>query len=290
MFQLNTLRKYLNRSVDEAKWYEYTGTSVPDNEQERRSFANELVKTFTWEEIRLYVHLVDCPEAYIKNIWEGIEPEAIFDFSVLTIPYRLYRYTKYIEEYVGQLLECGLLKLSSPLDFNDPWDCNYDFKVKGLLKNVGISCFSEEDNNVLMYSHYADKHTGICVEFDPYRIGTLRSENSSETIEASWRRVFYYPALPNFDPDIQKAVIATCKNRVWKYEREYRLFAVKNANPQGPGSYHFNRDAITAIFFGCRFDIRRIDKVKKWLADVPNVAYKRVIEPNGSFVITYENC
>ena len=219
MFQLDTVRKSLGKIVDEGIWFQFTGTSVPDAPQVRHSFAKELIETFTWEEIRLYVHSADYPEAHLKDIWEGNEPNATFDFDVLRVPCRLYKYTKYNEENVRRLLKCGLLELNSPLRFNDPWDCNYTPEVKNLLKDVGISCFSEEDSNILMYSHYAygpaGGHAGICVEFDPYKIPTLRSETDSDRIEANWRRVFYYPTLPIFDSNSQNALIATCKNRVW---------------------------------------------------------------------------
>jgi len=194
---------------------------------------------------------------------------------------------------VRRLLKCGFLKLNSPSGFNDPWDCNYTPEVKNLLIDVGVSCFSEEESNILMYSHYArgpaGGHAGICVEFDPYKITTLL-KRESDKIKADWRRVFYYSALPNFDANSQKALIATCKNRVWQYEKEYRLFAVQMAIPQGPESYKYNRAVITAILFGCRFDMRMIDKVKGWLSDVPTVNYKRALEPNGSFEITYADC
>ncbi|HAY3550825.1 DUF2971 domain-containing protein [Elizabethkingia meningoseptica] len=42
-------------------------------------------------------------------------------------------------------------------------------KIDGLtnkfLKNSYVSCFSETNNNILMWSHYASKHSGICLEF-----------------------------------------------------------------------------------------------------------------------------
>ena len=37
---------------------------------------------------------------------------------------------------------------------------------KGVGEAIGVSCFIEKPNNMLMWSHYADKHTGICVEYD----------------------------------------------------------------------------------------------------------------------------
>ena len=39
-------------------------------------------------------------------------------------------------------------------------------KVKETRNNTLISCFSKSWNSTLMWSHYGDKHKGICVEFD----------------------------------------------------------------------------------------------------------------------------
>ena len=35
-----------------------------------------------------------------------------------------------------------------------------------ILKNIRIACFSTTPLNMLMYSHYTDKHKGICIEYD----------------------------------------------------------------------------------------------------------------------------
>ena len=40
-------------------------------------------------------------------------------------------------------------------------------KNKDKLK---ICCFSEVDDNILMWSHYADSHKGLCLEFDTKKI------------------------------------------------------------------------------------------------------------------------
>lgn len=33
-------------------------------------------------------------------------------------------------------------------------------------KNTGIYCFTKSEDNILMWSHYANEHKGICLEFD----------------------------------------------------------------------------------------------------------------------------
>ena len=39
-------------------------------------------------------------------------------------------------------------------------------KVKEVRNNALISCFSKRYDSILMWSHYGDKHKGICIEFD----------------------------------------------------------------------------------------------------------------------------
>ena len=35
-----------------------------------------------------------------------------------------------------------------------------------ILFNRGVSCFSETNSEILMWSHYANSHQGFCLEFD----------------------------------------------------------------------------------------------------------------------------
>jgi hypothetical protein len=122
----------------------------------------------------------------------------------------LYRYMS-IEKGVS-LIDNYQLNVSSPLDFNDPYDCDpslitisEDFILKTIKQNpfskgftsspnfknshifkktvadfrrnkskliknkilsrVGIACFTEKNDNKLMWAHYARNHAGICIEF-----------------------------------------------------------------------------------------------------------------------------
>ena len=38
--------------------------------------------------------------------------------------------------------------------------------LKDKRKEFKLSCFSESDDEILMWSHYADKHSGICIGFN----------------------------------------------------------------------------------------------------------------------------
>jgi hypothetical protein len=61
---------------------------------------------------------------------------------------------------------------------NDPyeWRCvsstneasqrRLDKAFEGAVNGSGLLCFSRSWNNILMWSHYADRHSGICLGFD----------------------------------------------------------------------------------------------------------------------------
>jgi hypothetical protein len=41
----------------------------------------------------------------------------------------------------------------------------------GLEKEILITCFSEVNYNILMWSHYANNHKGICLKFKTTQLG-----------------------------------------------------------------------------------------------------------------------
>src|SRR6516165_6791682 len=70
------------------------------------------------------------------------------------------------------------LKVSKIDDMNDPyeWRCvrsdveesqlALERKERRIVELHSALCFSKSWNNILMWSHYADKHRGICLGFD----------------------------------------------------------------------------------------------------------------------------
>lgn len=42
--------------------------------------------------------------------------------------------------------------------------------LDGLIMKSGITCFSKVFNNMLMWSHYGDKHRGVCIEFQSFKL------------------------------------------------------------------------------------------------------------------------
>jgi len=112
---------------------------------------------------------------------------------------------------------------------------------ENFLITKGISCFSEIPNNLLMWSHYADKQTGFCLEFDTaYQPFTkaYKVEYVTDFPELNISKLFT-------DSDEMITKLFCTKSKDWSYEKEWRcLHTVVNT----PFSY--DSSTLTGVYFG----------------------------------------
>lgn len=113
-----------------------------------------------------------------------------------------------------------------------------------LLNDRGITCFSEIGDNLLMWSHYTQGHTGFCLEFDtsfhPF-------EKSIQVHYAEQNRIpAVNPILAHFqEQDFFERMIGT-KAKCWKYEQEWRLLHKQG----GDITENYTPECLTAVYFG----------------------------------------
>ncbi|MDW3210108.1 MAG: DUF2971 domain-containing protein [Reichenbachiella sp.] len=135
-----------------------------------------------------------------------------------------------------------------------------DFVKNTLRSQFGLTCFSKKNNDVLMWSHYADSHKGVCLIFDQHKL--LKSLNSIYP-DIKLGEVEYNEELPYVDlitsgdnssfrySDREKNVLLN-KNIKWDYEEEYRLYR-RFENDQRR-SVPFDLKSLTGIIIGQRMD------------------------------------
>jgi len=138
-------------------------------------------------------------------------------------------------------------------------------KAKTAYKN-GITCFQEECDTVLSWSHYADSHKGICIEFDTTKDSDL----------ASIQKVEYKDRPPDGTSLIQSLVdqkveenvdlilslldaIIITKAAFWQYEKEWRL--AKTIESDEDRRLELNAEAVTAIYFGLKTPIEHKEQL-----------------------------
>lgn len=154
------------------------------------------------------------------------------------------------------------------------------------LMNLYTSCFSEKKDNILMWSHYAQSHKGVVIEFNtsckPFSKGLLKSvAYDSNRFDFS---------LKNYSGNLnmKKLVysLLTTKGVDWQYEMEHRLiYDVKKNNKEMVWRDIFNNpyvkldyDCINCIYIGRRASEHDINILKEIL-----------IEKNLDTIITLHN-
>lgn len=168
----------------------------------------------------------------------------------------LFLYRK-ADEFSEQIIKKQQLYFSSPLNFNDPFECpkNDNNRFKGIL------CLSksEPEKNTLMWSHYTDKHKGLCFEFA--KIELFYDNNREEKIECEPQKVEYDKARP---------IPLLTKDLPWFYENEYRIILnyeiiKKNKHLR---TFVFNEKYLEKIYFGVNALPDTIEKYKQLCANI----------------------
>jgi len=150
-------------------------------------------------------------------------------------------------------------------------------QYESLIKRAGVCCFSETCTNILMWSHYADKHTGYCLEFSTQ----LPESFFPEMV----RHVHYqenYPVVRLFasdqDPDELGKLAFLTKAPDWKYEKEWRVTSKE------PGTVPFSPALLTGIILGCKMNADHEKQILSWITkrSFP-IVVKKAIMNNKEF-------
>jgi hypothetical protein len=141
--------------------------------------------------------------------------------------------------------------------------------------DVAVCCLSEKRDNVLMWSHYADGHKGVCLEFTPAAQGSLFAE--AEPIR-------YQDEFPTFDyfsttKDERARLISLTKAKCWAYEAEWRVVDVKG----GAGIRHYAPGELTGVVLGAESDSRDESLIRSWIAESGSsiALYRAVRQPEA---------
>lgn len=216
------------------------------------------------------------------------------DFS-----YVAYKFFK-CSDYLWKSLEKQELSLSPPHSFNDPFDCpiyellNNDETTAQLIRKayhdcLTVACFTtsnKEENqnsdenveepylNNLMWAHYADSHSGICIKYN-LSISTLETLlTEKESSREKRRHIALQPIRYSSEKLKEYSEMDSItfidsfflKGDCWNYEKELRLICYDH---EGKGEYTSIPipECIEAVYFGLRCSEEHKKKIKRILSD-----------------------
>jgi hypothetical protein len=118
--------------------------------------------------------------------------------------------------------------------------------IDGVSLEIGLLCFSRKYDSILMWSHYADNHTGIVLGFNEkfYRNQAIRVNYSDS-------RVPVEVGFEVIDKNQFEKVLYT-KSTAWEYEDEYRICLKLDFSLKIEDDYFipFPLEALEEVYFG----------------------------------------
>ncbi len=134
-------------------------------------------------------------------------------------------------------------------------DAIQDEYARHLRSEYGVLCVSAVCDDILMWSHYADFHRGVCLEFD----GTAKFMQHAFPVSYSKERPTIHMRRDSNETAMEKSL--RTKSDHWKYEQEWRLLKYKGQ----PGVVQFRPENLTGIIFGSEATSVTVDLVRGWV-------------------------
>jgi len=190
---------------------------------------------------------------------------------------RLYKFTK--AEYAVQSLKFRRLKLSTIDDLNDPFDlCSVDTTDPGVdaflethIRHFRIHsamlCFCRNWDSLLLWSHYGDSPTGICLGFDI-------PDASAYDMEVHYQpNVIQISGAGEIDEAFMLRLLRT-KHESWSYEQESRMFVARTDPPDAHGLHFIDFSpglTLGEVIFGSQCEPKHFEPAMELLRDYPDV-------------------
>lgn len=156
---------------------------------------------------------------------------------------RLYHFLN--EHYGLEDIQHRRLKIARISELNDPFEfagvsfvndsVRHAFRAmkQEIDKQHGLLCFSAKWSNPVMWSHYAEKHKGLCLGFDVVDESVGPVSYSGRRLAVEVKQLQSPRELPK---DFIRKLLFT-KYAHWKYEKEYRAFVTLEEYDEDTGHY-----------------------------------------------------
>ncbi len=167
---------------------------------------------------------------------------------------------------------------------NDLLRKHIEYTMQELIPNSGVISLSAVPDHILMWSHYANGHRGICLKFRRF---TLRFGQDFEEFEKQappqyqaedgFSRRYEFEAQPvDYSDDVPKrrplaelhnawrASVFT-KSTHWRYEGEWRVLLPPGGNVPAYGWHQLPADSLAGLILGCEISAEDEKLVREWV-------------------------
>ena len=132
--------------------------------------------------------------------------------------------------------------------------------MDNVRRTTGVTCFSESNDSLLMWSHYAQNHQGICVEYELLRFNSELNFSPVPVIYSKNRVCLTSVDMNSVETSSVSFFVGnlTSKSPEWSYENEWRI--IRDSGVCGAAWDETKCGALlpsimpTSIILGCAID------------------------------------
>lgn len=130
--------------------------------------------------------------------------------------------------------------------------------IDNTQSSLGVISFTTDSINYLMWSHYANCHTGYCIGF--------RTESLIKLLQCRPLPVTYFQYIPYFKmfEDDADFVMKFCcsKSKMWEAESEYRFLKQQAAGTK----VYYDLHIIDNIYLGCKMSQENKEQILNFVS------------------------
>lgn len=172
-------------------------------------------------------------------------------------------------------------------------------EIRSFLTHSRVFCMTESEDNVVMWSHYADQHKGVVFklrrleELDHRFIVARKVTYTDEpqpylTLD---QQVDNLVGNAYHDPTPLVWNSAHVKHTDWAYEKEWRVHVPLLNEPAGSGmtDYKEPKELFEAIYLGCRMPQGTLDQMTTLISEhLPNTEIYQAMKAPSQFQLSFD--
>jgi hypothetical protein len=203
------------------------------------------------------------------------------------------------EGKVNALMKYGLVAIIKDISqVLEETRLNYNYMWKEFLKALRVFSMSTKYDSILMWSHYANNHTGVV-----FKLKVLPEEDN--LICVAEPVIYKSKPLKFFSKDqlikdilgIQKLEYnkmyrqyAKIKYDLWSYENEWRVWTFEwDHKNELFSDYKLFPNELETVYFGCNIDDDDLNEIKKLSISVnPKVSFKKATRIAGEYMLGFD--
>jgi len=164
-------------------------------------------------------------------------------------------------------------------------------EIRAVMADTTVFCLSETHDNLLMWSHYAQNHTGVVIKF------LALAEVDAPTIVA--QPVRYSRQVPQLDfaalmDDFEKMpkeiinVVTLTKSEVWAYEKEWRIISGLRDKTQSYEILPYAPEEVGTVYLGCNIAIENKEEISEVTRRIyPKAKIFQGVKHEREFALTF---